>query len=81
MKLKLTFDYETSEHAGAGGMYQIETVTDASTGADLTGKVDVGLHFSDEDGGQLLKYLKSIFGPRTTIVQDRAEDHPDWPFK
>lgn len=81
MRLKLTYDTATPERSGAGGMYQIESVIDAETGDDLTDDVDVGLLFSDEDGGQLLKYLKEVFGPDTTIVEDDPEDDPDWPFK
>lgn len=67
MHLEVTLDLETSEHAGAGGMYQIESVRNAETDEDLTSKVDVGMHFDDEEGGSSLdEYLKSVFGPGTT---------------
>lgn len=58
MYLKVYKDYETSEHAGAGGMFQIMSIEDSDEN-ELTDKVDVGIHFhSDED---LKKYLSRIF--------------------
>lgn len=81
MHIKLTFDHRTSDHAGAGGMYQIETVINADTGEDLTSRVDVGLYFSDENYEELLRYLKTVFGPNVSVIQENPEDHPDYPFK
>lgn len=83
MRIKLTYDNQTSEHAGAGGMFQIETVTNAETGEDLTDRVDVGLHFSDEDEGDdgLMDYLKQVFGDDVEVVREDPEDDPEWPYK
>lgn len=52
-------DYETSERAGAGGMYQVDTLIDEN-GTDVTDRIDVGRHYnSDED---LKNDLSDIFG-------------------
>ena len=56
---EITKDYETSESAGAGGMFQIETLK--LNGRDVTDRVDVGLHFSCEDPEELREYLRKIF--------------------
>ncbi len=48
--VKIHHDYETSNRAGAGGMFQIITavaVLDNETEVDL--KVDCGRHYSDND--------------------------------
>lgn len=52
-------DYETSEHTGAGGMFQVDTLID-SHGLDVTDRIDVGIHFRDND--HLKEYLSQIFG-------------------
>jgi type I restriction enzyme S subunit len=52
-------DYETSERAGAGGMFQVDTLIDENDD-DVTNRIDVGMHFSDEE--QLKEYLSQIFG-------------------
>lgn len=81
MKLEVKRDYETPEHAGASGMYQILSVLDVSTGEDVTNKIDVGKLFHEDNPEQPLKYLKSIFGQSTTIVLYDPQDDPEWPFK
>lgn len=57
---QIACDYETSEHAGAGGMFQLETVIDTD-GNDVTDKVDVGIHFPDGDEERLIRYLRKTF--------------------
>jgi type I restriction enzyme S subunit len=51
-------DYETSEQAGAGGMFQIDTLIDENEN-DVTDKIDVGRHFNNDE--DLKKYLSGIF--------------------
>ncbi len=58
MYLKVYKDYETSERAGAGGMFQIISVEDLEEN-DLTNQVDVGIHFHDNEN--LKNYLADIF--------------------
>lgn len=58
-------DWETSERAGAGGMFQIESLLD-SYGRDMTDKVDVGIHFHDDE--HLKEYLSKIFGIQPTDI-------------
>ncbi|MGJ8665174.1 MAG: hypothetical protein ACSHW7_02310 [Patiriisocius sp.] len=41
-------DSETAERAGAGGMYQVDTVFDENEN-DITNRIDVGTFFRDED--------------------------------
>jgi type I restriction enzyme S subunit len=41
-------DFETSERAGAGGMFQVDTLKD-DNGNDVTDRIDVGKHFSNDD--------------------------------
>jgi hypothetical protein len=57
-------DYETSAHAGMEGAFQISLITDEDTGDDLTGSVDQGLHFQDQD--ECDRYLKKTFGPQVS---------------
>jgi type I restriction enzyme S subunit len=57
--LQVGKDYETSERAGAGGMFQVDTLIDENDD-DVTNRIDVGMHFSDEE--QLKEYLSQIFG-------------------
>ena len=52
-------DFETSERAGAGGMFQIERLLDAN-GQDITHNIDVGIHFNNDE--ELIDYLAQIFG-------------------
>lgn len=52
-------DFETSERAGAGGMFQVDTLKD-DNGNDVTDRIDVGKHFSNDD--ELKEELSSIFG-------------------
>ncbi|WP_421854361.1 hypothetical protein [Novosphingobium sp.] len=65
MHLEVALDHETSERAGAGGMFQIESVIDSETGDDLTNRVDVGVHFNGD--ADLDDYIKQIFGSETTF--------------
>jgi type I restriction enzyme S subunit len=52
-------DFETSERAGAGGMFQVDTLIDEN-GVDITSRIDVGKHFHDDD--ELKEELSGIFG-------------------
>lgn len=71
LKLKVFIGYARSAHAGAGGMFQINTVINSESGANLTSQVDVGRHFSEPEYGEddfeseseLKRYLKHVFGP------------------
>lgn len=65
MHLEVALDYETSENAGAGGMFQIESVIDSETNDDLTGRVDVGVHLNDR--AKLEDYIRQKFGSETTF--------------
>jgi len=64
MHLTVTLDSETSEQAGAGGMFQIESISDEK-GNDLSKNVDQGVHYPDLDA--LKKALKLIFGKNVTF--------------
>jgi type I restriction enzyme S subunit len=46
--LEAHLDYETSERAGAGGMFQVISIED-SDGNKKTDLVDVGTHYSSLD--------------------------------
>jgi type I restriction enzyme S subunit len=48
---QVQLDYETSEHAGAGGMFQVISVEDAD-GKDFTHLVDQGRHYASLDDVQ-----------------------------
>lgn len=65
MHLAVALDHETSEHAGAGGMFQIESVIDSETNDDLTDRVNVGVHFNDR--AELEDYIRQEFGSETTF--------------
>jgi type I restriction enzyme S subunit len=45
---EVVLDYETSEHAGAGGMFQVASITD-DKGKDRSGLVDQGKHYGSLD--------------------------------
>jgi len=45
MNYTIICDYETSERAGAGGMFQVAQLIDEK-GVDCTHLVDVGTHYS-----------------------------------
>ncbi len=51
-------DFETSERAGAGGMFQINLLLDENED-DITNSVDVGIHFHSDD--DLKAYLSKTF--------------------
>jgi hypothetical protein len=51
-------DYESSEHAGMGGMFQVIELTE--NGEDVTDLVDQGIHFLDLN--QLRRYLQARLG-------------------
>lgn len=51
-------DFETSERAGAGGMFQLDTLLDDNEN-DITNKIDVGIHFRNDN--ELKGYLSQIF--------------------
>lgn len=71
MHLTVTLDNETSERAGAGGMFQIESISDEE-GNDLSKEVDQGVHYPDVDA--LEKDLKSIFGDDVTLEIEGYDD-------
>lgn len=52
-------DYETSERCGAGGMFQIESLS--LNEVDVINSVDQGMHFSIEEPEQLRDYLRVVF--------------------
>ncbi|NRD67546.1 hypothetical protein HRD49_38015 [Corallococcus exiguus] len=54
-------DYGTSEHAGAGGLFQVFSITD-DDGKDRTHLVDQGTHYAD------LEELKSSIAKRLDIT-------------
>ena len=51
-------DYESSRHAGAGGMFQVIELTE--DGEDVTDLVDQGIHFVDLN--HLRRYLHQRLG-------------------
>lgn len=55
---KVGKDFKTSEHAGAGGMFQIDALFDVEDN-DISNKVDFGLHFVDDE--DLKDYLAEVF--------------------
>lgn len=71
MHLTVTLDSETSERAGAGGMFQIESISDEE-GNDLSEKVDQGTHYPNVEA--LEKDLKSIFGEDVTFEIEGYDD-------
>lgn len=46
MHLFINLDYETSERCGAGGMFQVISITDEQDN-DYTNHVDQGTHYSN----------------------------------
>lgn len=76
---RLIADWETSERAGAGGMYQIESLT--MDGKDVTHMVDQGMHFSGEDSNDIVKYLAGAFNIPEKDVKFEEVGAEDWPFK
>jgi hypothetical protein len=66
LRLIVGRDFETSEHAGMGGHYQIATL-ETDDDQDLVSEVDQGLHFPSEDLGPIKKYLKEIFKQEVEI--------------
>ncbi|MDT8873384.1 hypothetical protein RAA17_25375 [Komagataeibacter rhaeticus] len=81
MRIEVYYDWERSAHAGACGMFQIESVRNADTGEDLTNKIDVGLHFNGDEPEAVVRYLRKIFGERTTIVNTSEDDDSDYDYK
>lgn len=81
MRIEVHYDWERSAHAGAYGMFQIESVRNADTGEDLTNEIDVGLHFNGDEPEAVIRYLRKIFGESTTIVHPSEDDDSDWPYK
>lgn len=76
---RLIADWETSERAGAGGMYQIESLT--MNGKDVTSQVDQGMHFSGEDNSDIIQYLAKVFKiPEKAVIFEQV-GMEDWPFK
>ena len=56
--LKIYKDFETSDRAGAGEMFQISRIEDGDEN-DLSDKVDLCIHFHDDD--KLKNYLSEVF--------------------
>jgi type I restriction enzyme, S subunit len=59
-------DYETSEHAGAGGMFQVLSLTDEND-QDITELVDQGVHYSSLR--ELEKELTSTLKEAVTVEE------------
>jgi type I restriction enzyme S subunit len=65
-------DYETSERAGAGGMFQVISIEDAE-GNDKTNLVDQGTHYHDL-AGLTADLAKALGVPASEIdVQEDVE--------
>lgn len=45
LNLDIHLDYETSERAGAGGMFQVSSIEESEFGYDMTDLIDVGRHY------------------------------------
>ena len=58
-------DYETSEHAGAGGMFQVISLNEGDL--DVTYLVDQGVHFSTVK--QLEGHLAKITGDEVDLSE------------
>lgn len=51
-------DFETSERAGAGGMYQVDSLIDEND-MDVSNRIDAGKHYSNDE--ELKNDLSIIF--------------------
>ena len=60
-------DWETGERAGAGGTYQVVSVT-SEDGRDSTSHVDQGKHYSSND--ELADDLSEALGTPVEIEED-----------
>lgn len=60
-------DWETSESAGAGGMFQVVSITD-ERGNDVTKHVDQGRHFSSDQ--KLREELEAALGTTIEIEEE-----------
>ena len=64
--LTVHLDRETSERAGAGGMFQVISITDED-GKDLTDLVDQGTHYSNLS--ELQAKLTNKIGEPVTVEE------------
>lgn len=76
---RLIADTATSARAGALGTYQIESLH--MNGKDVTSQVDQGMHFSEEDSDDIVKYLAGVFKIPEKDVTFEQVGMEDWPFK
>lgn len=58
-------DWETSSHAGAEGMFQIDALQD-EFGEDISDKVDQGRHFASDEA--LRTYLAGVFKKKVADI-------------
>ncbi len=65
MNVTAQLDWETSERAGAGGLFQVISLEDEN-GDDITGKVDQGVHYTIK---QLERDLSKTFGTNVTVEE------------
>lgn len=72
-------DWETSAHAGAGGMFQITSLE--LDGKDVTNRIDQGRHFHDEDFDSFIEYLADTFKIPVDKVEFEQDEDDDWPHK
>lgn len=72
-------DWQTSARAGAGGMFQIASLS--MDGKDVTNCIDQGLHFHEEDFDSLVEYLATTFNISASEVKFEQSDQDDWPYK
>lgn len=66
MHIEAELDWETSENAGAGGTFQVVSLTDEA-GNDVTDKVDQGRHFPSLK--DLESELTTVFGKEVTVEE------------
>lgn len=78
-KFRYIADWETSAHAGAGGMFQIEYLE--LDGVDVTNRIDQGLHFHEEDPDEFVRYLSRIFNIPVNQIEFENDEDNDYPYK
>lgn len=66
MKFNIHLDRETSDRAGAGGMFQVSSIED-EYGVDKTELVDVGTHFNSLD--EVKKAIAEKLKVRTSLIE------------
>ncbi|WP_312597808.1 hypothetical protein [Brevundimonas sp.] len=66
MHIEVELDYETGDRAGAGGTFQVISLTD-DDGNDVTEKVDQGRHFTSI--AELEKELSQVFDTEVAVSE------------